>query len=223
MFAVKRHIHYLLITNPIGSFDPVFHSKPLLNVRATHKITRITSTTTPSDTGNTIPSISQTEDIIIGVNVRGKLSNPKLTLYSDPADLSQSDILSYLILGRPTSKISKADGRLLFKALTILNFGGSDSEQIGAQLQHNLGLDELSIETEETLSADSDGGVVENTSLILGKALSPKLYLQYSLDIIELVNTLRVRYLIDKSWLLQTQTNTIGTNSLDVLYTFEHR
>jgi len=27
MFAVKRHIHYLLITNPIGSFDPVFHSK----------------------------------------------------------------------------------------------------------------------------------------------------------------------------------------------------
>lgn len=61
----------------------------------------------------------QIPNIKAGVSVRGTLENPQVTLISEPP-LSQDDILSYLVFGKPRSQLTSADA---LTALTTLSAG----------------------------------------------------------------------------------------------------
>lgn len=161
------------------------------------------------------------EEIMVGVNVQGRLKQPKVNLFSEPANLSQADILSYILTGSPVNQLSGARGQLLFKAATALNPGNDQIGNLKKDLQSNLGLDELDLGTVQQYSVEK-GMMVQNTSLMLGKQLTPRLHVGYSMGIAEHINTFTARFQLWRKLLLQTQT-TLDNSGVDVIYTIERK
>ncbi len=146
-------------------------------------------------------------EITAGIRVGGQLREPEVTLYSDPA-LSESDTLSYLLLGRPVQQASGSEGAALMQAASAAGLGGS--ERLAAQIGERFGLDEVEI---------GGGDSFDEAALLVGKYLSPRLYVQYSVGLLEPISTFRARYEMSRRWTLQTETGT--ESGADVLYTLE--
>jgi translocation and assembly module TamB len=142
-----------------------------------------------------------------GIEVGGTLERPEVALWSDP-DLPETDQLSYVMLGRRFDDASRSDGDLLTKAATGLGLKGG--RLLGERVASTLGLEEVTVEAE-------DG--YEDASLVLGKYLSPELYVSYGIGLFEPVNVFRIRYLVSDHWTLQAETGD-GTSG-DVVYTVE--
>lgn len=186
-----------------------------------------------------LPNITQTRvilpgqesQLIVGVHIQGSANNPRVTLFSEPAMLSQSDILSLLIFGRSVSTLSgnsqskSAEAQTLFQVASTLNLGASNLTSIQQQLKHHLGFDEFGIETTTLPSTynmrNKTANINTNTSLVVGKRLSKRLFVNYSLGLIEPVHILKLRFLLNKHWTLQGE-NTSSGNGIDLFYTFEH-
>ena len=82
--------------------------------------------------------------------------------------MSQSDQLSWLVLGRPLeSDASSEDRNSMNRAAVMLGLGGglALTEEYGEQ----LGIDEISIESDPSDETNQ-------ASLLVGKYLSPKLF-----------------------------------------------
>ena len=191
--------------------DPI--ANPNINVRASRTIKQAPGSTSTIDTSN----------IVVGISATGRIRKPKITLFSSPSGLSQADILSYLIIGQPASQASGSKAQILLVAAQALTAGDSPGPiaNLTNQVKNSLGLSELSIESVPTASSSSDDGPLQNTSLVLGKYLSPKLYVNYSIGLLDPISTVRVRYSLSKNWAIQTESNTLG-NGIDILYSFEH-
>jgi translocation and assembly module TamB len=147
------------------------------------------------------------DGVTAGLEARGTLDRPEITLWSDPA-MDQANQLSYILLGRPIGQTSAEDGDLVANAATSLGIKGGNL--LAEQLAARFGLEEARIETE---------GGYEEASLVLGKYLSPRLYVAYGVGLFEAANTLRIRYLLSSKWTLEA-TSGEGT-AADLLYTIE--
>jgi translocation and assembly module TamB len=153
-------------------------------------------------------AIKKFPDITAGVNVRGTLRAPRMTFFSDPA-VSQSQIVSLLIAGGslesvqnntdPTQRSNEARNNMLLQgsALLFQQFGGK------------VGLDDVSVES----------GLNNDTSLVLGRYLSPRLYVSYGISLAEAINTIKMRYTIGDHWTIKTEAGT--SRSADLVYTIE--
>ena len=136
-----------------------------------------------------------------GVNVRGTLQTPQISFFSDPP-LPQSQIASLLIVGQTPDALQNGGGA-----------GSLLAAQGGALLvgdyTHYLGIDQMTVE------ADSNNG----TALVLGKFLTPRLYVSYGISLAQAINTLKLRYTIGDNWVVNTES---GLNhSADVQYSFQ--
>jgi len=152
-------------------------------------------------------AVRRVGEVLAGISVRGTLKSPVLTLFSDPP-MPQTDILSYLILGQPLQQASTAEGRTLLGAASALTLTGGDrlARDIGAR----FGFEEVAIQT---------SGTPGEASLVVGRYLSPKLFIAYSVGLFEQINLLRLRYQLNSRWTVQTET---GTHSgADLLFTIE--
>jgi len=69
--------------------------------------------------------IRKTGTVLAGVRITGTADAPVLNLYSNPA-MEESDILSYLLLGRPTNQASGTEGAVLTNAAASLGLSGGD-------------------------------------------------------------------------------------------------
>ncbi len=147
------------------------------------------------------------DGVVAGIEARGRLQAPEVALWSEPS-MGQTEQISYLLLGRPLARATPAEGSLVANAATALGVRGGNL--IAKRVAARFGLEEARIETEGTL---------EEASLVLGRYLSPRLYVTYGIGLFEPVNTLRLRYLLDEHWTLQAETGA-GT-SADVLFTTE--
>jgi translocation and assembly module TamB len=153
-------------------------------------------------------AIKKFPDITAGVNVRGTLRAPRMTFFSDPA-VSQSQIVSLLIAGGslesvqnttdPAQRNNEARNNMLLQgsALLFQQFGGK------------VGLDDVSVES----------GLNNDTSLVLGRYLSPRLYVSYGISLAEAINTIKMRYTIGDHWTIKTEAGT--SRSADLVYTIE--
>ncbi len=200
---------------------------PILNIQAVKPVEAIP--TTPTTAGDIVPTNTdlssmavlqgQTIKIIVGVNVQGNIKNPQITLFSEPSILNQTDILSYLIVGQPASQLGSGSAGLLFNAASSLNFGGaSQIKDVVQELKKTVGV-EFNIQSSSYLNPATNQ-TQQNTALVLGKALSPRLYISYSIGILASLNTLQLRYFLSKYWTLQSTTSSVG-NGVDLLYMFE--
>jgi translocation and assembly module TamB len=82
---------------------------------------------------------------------------------------------------------------------------------VAENLAETFSIDELGFE-----SADEGN----NTSLYIGKYLSPRLYAKYGVGLLEPTNTFFLRYRLNKHWSIESETGTTS-NSGDIIYTLE--
>jgi translocation and assembly module TamB len=101
------------------------------------------------------------------------------------------------------------EGNMLANAATSLGIKGGN--MLAKKLAARFGLEEARIEGGKTLS---------DASLVVGKYLSPKLYVAYGMGLFEPVSTFRIRYLLSKKLTLQAERGE-GVSG-DLLYTVEH-
>ncbi len=154
--------------------------------------------------GVDIRAIKQYPDVKAGVNVRGTLLQPRLSFFSEPS-LPQSQIVSLILAGGSIESAqnrgnpNQAGNELLAQGSAIL------AQQLGAK----VGLEDVSLES----------GLDNQTSLVLGKYLSPRLYVSYGISFTEQLNTLKLRYTLTDRWTVKTEVG--EARGADLVYTIE--
>jgi translocation and assembly module TamB len=196
-------------------------TNPGLNIRAVKQARRVVTQNVSSFNDKTqlqnIPI--DTETLTVGVQVTGTADNPRIGLFSVPGDLSQGDILSYLLLGLPQSQASGAQGSALLTALSAYNPDASRVLGLTNKLQQNFGLNELNVESVETFNPTTQS-VESTTSFIIGKQITQKLSIHYSIGLFNPISILNLRYQISKHWAVQSETSTIDSGA-DLMYVIE--
>jgi len=151
---------------------------------------------------------SATGDVITaGAQIRGTLKKPLLTLFSDPK-MPNSSILSYLVLGRAAEGGSGGESALLYKAASAMGFGAG---ALTKSLSEAFGLDALQLNS-------GDGS--KATSLMLGKYLSPDLYVGYGVGLFNAANSFNVKYRFSKRLMFESNSGISGVGA-DLIYTVE--
>jgi len=122
--------------------------------------------------------------------------------------MPQADMLSYLLLGRPVANASGSEGEMLFKAASSVGLKGGN--QLAQSIGNTFGLDEVSV---------GGGDDLDSAALTIGKYLSPRVYVNYSVGLLDAANRFQMRYNLTKHLSVQTETGTATGG--DILYTIE--
>ncbi|MBL8524803.1 MAG: translocation/assembly module TamB domain-containing protein [Betaproteobacteria bacterium] len=141
-----------------------------------------------------------------GVEVSGSANAPKAKLVSTP-NVSETEKLSWLVLGRGLESSSKADFSLLSAAASGL-LGSSQGASLQSKIANTLGVDEIGI---------TPAAAGQDSFLSVGKRISSKLYATYEQGLGKVSNIIKIRYVISPRWSLQAQAGT--ESAADVLYT----
>jgi translocation and assembly module TamB len=160
------------------------------------------------DPGIDLRAVKKFPDITAGVNVRGTLRSPRMTFFADPP-VSQSQIVSLLLAGGSLESLQNSTDPTQRSSAARNNMLLQGSAMLFQQFGDRVGLDDVSVES--TLKND--------TSLVLGRYLSPRLYVSYGISLIEAINTIKVRYTIGDHWTVKTEAG--SARSADLVYTIE--
>lgn len=152
-------------------------------------------------------------DMQVGVAITGTPIAPRVRLYSN-VDMSESDRLSWLVLGRASDGLGRADTALIQRAAVALLAG--EGEAPTDTLLRNLGLDTLSLR-------QSGEGEVRETVITLGKQLSRRWYVGYERGVNATTGTWQLIYRIAQRFTLRAQSG--AENSLDLIWVWrlEHK
>jgi translocation and assembly module TamB len=148
------------------------------------------------DPGVDLRAVKEFPDVTAGVNVRGTLLQPRMSWFSDPP-LPQSQIVSLILSGGSTQSAQTASNAALGQGAALL------AAQVGSQ----IGLPDVSLETDP---------LANETSLVLGYYLSPRLYVSYGVSLTETLNTLKLRYTLGDHWVVRTELGT--ARGADLVY-----
>ncbi|MFM1885902.1 MAG: hypothetical protein RL026_1059 [Pseudomonadota bacterium] len=143
-------------------------------------------------------------DVTAGVNVRGSLRAPRMTFFSEPA-IPQSQIVSLILAGGSLDSVQSSSRPGAARNEALAQGGAILAQQIG----NRLGIEDVGIESDMN----------NETSLVLGKYLSPRLYVSYGISLAEAVNTLKLRYTIGDRWTLKTEAG--NERAADLVYTIQ--
>ncbi|MCP1728255.1 translocation and assembly module TamB [Natronospira proteinivora] len=165
------------------------------------------SNTPINDPALDIRAVRRPRNVVVGVNIRGTLREPQLELFSDPA-MQQSEQLSYLLTGRSLTEGGEGDMNLVREAALALQVAGGG--YVGRQLGDRLGVDTVTIEA---------GDTPEETSVVFGEYISPRLFISYGIGLFEGTNVFRMRYEISSRWFLEAQTG--PRSGADFIYNLE--
>jgi autotransporter translocation and assembly factor TamB len=155
-----------------------------------------------------IQAMRKVNEVEAGVTVSGSLKNPVVKLYSNPA-MGDTDILSYIVLGRPLNR-GTGDVNLLMTAAGALLSQG-ESVYVQDKIKRELGLD--------TIDIQAGSGDVTRSMITVGKYLSPELYVSLGQTIFTNTQTLTARYNITKHWEVETSRGT--ETGIDLFYKIE--
>lgn len=167
--------------------------------------------------------------ITVGIRIHGMLDNLKTDLFSLPEGLAKQDILSYLIIGRPSSQASGYAGQMLLQTISSLNLGGSkDLSGFVDGLKNTFGFSEFGFIEETQINhipqdlrfSSKTDDFNSNAAFVLGKYLTSKIFISYSMGLLNAVNIFRVKYYINDNWSLQNENSSFG-NGVDLMYIIE--
>ena len=148
----------------------------------------------------------ENEDVRVGVTVTGTANSPRIRLYSEP-DMSETNKLSWLVLGRSPDNLGRSDTALMQRAAMALISG--DGESASDKLIHNIGLDELSFSGE---GDDARGTVVR-----LGKQVSRNVFVAYERGLNATTGSWQVIYKLAQRFTLRAQASEYQ-QGLDVIW-----
>lgn len=162
-----------------------------------------------SSPGFNIEAVRDTGEVVAGIRLRGTTDNLESALFSVPT-LSDTDVLSYLLTGQSFQEQgSKGDNQtLLLSAAT--RFGLKSSGDIFQRLKSNTKLDTLQVQA---------GSDIEQSALLIGKYLTPNLYVQYALKLFEENDIISLRYQLSKHLQLEAESGT--SQGIDLIYQIE--
>ena len=163
---------------------------------------------TPDNPRLDIVALRPNLDLRVGVAVTGTAQNPRVRLFSEP-EMSDTDKLSWLVLGRAPDGLARADTALLQRAALALLAGEGESPD--AALLRNIGLDEFSVR-------QTDSGDVRDTVVTLGKQLSRRWYVGYERGVNATTGTWQLIYRVAQRFTLRAQSG--SDNSLDAIWTW---
>ncbi len=130
-----------------------------------------------------------------------------MTFFSDP-EVAQSQIVSLLLAGGSLESLQNSAD-----PTTQRNAGRSDAlMQGGAILAQQIG-------GRFDIEAGVEQDLTNETSLVLGRYLSPRLYISYGVGLVEAINTVKMRYTIGDHWTIKTEAGT--QRSADLVFTIE--
>lgn len=173
------------------------------------------------------------EGIEVGVRVRGRLTQPKLSLTSTPP-MRREEQLSWLLFGRPLSENSSTNQSAIVGAALALGLSGGN--YLANRIGKTLGIGNLSIGTSsesgsavaaqpQTISGAAAGAGSATAAgsqaaqLTLGKYLTPRLYVSYGVGLFQAGQAFQLRYKLGRGLELQTESG-VSTGG-DLIYTFE--
>jgi translocation and assembly module TamB len=147
-------------------------------------------------------------DVRVGVAVGGGVQSPRVRLFSEP-EMGELDKLSWLVMGRASEGLGRADTALLQRAAIAL-LAGEGGGPTDAVLK-NLGLDELSVR-------QAEDGTVRETVVTVGKQLSQRWYVGYERGVNATAGTWQLIYRVARRFTLRAQGG--ADNALDVIWTW---
>ena len=168
------------------------------------------------DPGIDIRAIKRFDDptvgaTLAGINVRGTLRQPQLSFFSEPP-LAQQQVVSLLLAGGGLAGGQTAAG----VANTNASRGATNNELlgqgaaiIGQQLGSHVGIQDVGVES----------NIYNETSLVLGRYLSPRLYVSYGLGLTQTLNTVKLRYTLGDHWTVRTEAGQVS--GADLVYTLD--
>lgn len=143
----------------------------------------------------------------VGVEVAGTLAVPNARLVSRP-EMSNTEKISWLALGRGLDSASRSDLQLLSLAASALLDRG-EGLPLNQRLARNIGFDDIGFR---------GGSGLEETIISLGKRLSSRLYLTVERSIGGTSTLAKLRYEVARRWYLQALAGT--ESALDLFFTF---
>lgn len=149
-------------------------------------------------------------EVKAGVRVTGTPRQPLVKLYSDPL-MPDTDILSYMVLGRPLGAAG-GDTDLLMTAAGVLLSQG-ESVVLQDRLKRRLGIDVLEVQ--------AGSGDVAASVVTIGKYLSPRLYISLGHSLFTSTNEFRMRYRLFDRWELESSVGVESGADLYYLIEFE--
>lgn len=139
-----------------------------------------------------------------GLMLGGTLLNPRSRVFSEP-NMDETEAMAFLLTGKPLEGGDDTDAAAIIQAIAI--YGIEKGEFITNRVSETLGID-VGMDTE---------GEFEETALVLGKQLSSRLYLRYSIGLFEALNTVMLRYTVSRHVNLETRSN-VEEQSIDLIY-----
>ena len=153
-----------------------------------------------------IRAVKVLPDVKAGVNVRGTLREPRLTFFSEPS-IPQSQIVSLILAGSSLESAQRSDRAGTGAAGQEV--AGQAAALLAAQFGSKLGIPDISVESDMS----------NDTSLVLGKYLSPRLFVSYGVSLTESINTIKMRYTINDRWTIKTEAG--KERAADLVFTIE--
>jgi translocation and assembly module TamB len=153
------------------------------------------------DPGIDIRAVKVFPDVTAGINVRGSLRQPRISYFSDPS-LTQSQILSLLLAGGSLQSVQNRQNGAAAQA--IAQGGAIIAQQLGSK----VGIQDVSLESD-----------LDETSLVLGRYLSPRLYISYGVSLTQQLNTVKLRYTLSDRWTIKTEAG--QARGADLVYTIQ--
>ncbi len=153
--------------------------------------------------------------ITVGANVVGTLEEPVFSLFSEPP-MSELETLSYLVLGRSLQEAPTGESNALSQAALAMGLRGGDF--LARNIGERIGVDQFGIET-GTGEAGAESDPMQ-AALVVGKYLSPRLYVSYGIGLFDPINVLRIQYAISDRWRIVTQSSSEATGA-DLVFAVE--
>ena len=155
----------------------------------------------------TATRLSRDRQVTAILEVQGTLRSPQVSVSSEPP-LPEEEALAYLVTGRGIGDSGGGSAALLRQA--ALAQGLDKSQAILDQIAGGIGADEIRIE---------EGATLEETSLLLGKYLSPDLYVSYGVGLFDKQGGLMLRYRLSEHLRLEVQSG--SQQGVDLFYDIE--
>ena len=157
--------------------------------------------------GLQVRAVRQVDDVTAGLRIAGTLKDPESTVFSEP-DMPDQEATAYLLTGKPLSGASEQEANMLVEAVAKL--GMARSGFITQRLAKTFDLEQVKL--------SSEGGF-QASSLLIGKYLTPRLYVHYAVGLFERTQALSLEYELTRNLTLEATSG--ETQSMDLIYEIE--
>jgi autotransporter translocation and assembly factor TamB len=150
---------------------------------------------------------------VVSIQVSGRAQQPTLALSSTP-ELPQADIVSLLVIGKTTDRLTSSEQNSLASQAAQQMIGGAAASELEKALGKPLGLDTVDVEA---------GKEVGTGRVSVGRYVTQDLFLSYEREFGgEHSNTIGVEYSINRRLKLKGSGSDTGESAVDLLWRHDY-